>query len=220
MTATIEQLLLLPSEPADVGHGLALLIWRIDPPTDRWIHVRINGDHHTSERAEVGELWLHLDRRVAADVLVVVTDSPDPPAVDPAPVQLLRNPAMPVDTQITIAIDGEPLQSEPLWSPTDHRMGFGGQFGDSDFGRDGATAPGHGLAGLGVGPHGFGDQLYRYTPDPGTLAPGEHELGITLTTPDGRMLAETAPVAVAVDQPIGQPRDLRIDPDWTLRFTA
>jgi hypothetical protein len=187
---------------------------------------------HPEQRA----LWLLLNRSRAhrIELLAVSADDADalwrphpellrgwsPGFVTQAGARVLRDEALPVDARLRVHVDGAIEAEEPLWPADAHRAGFGALFGQGAFGFDDATAPGLGspTSALGVGPLGIDSTSWQWRRD--DLAAGAHLL--ELTAVDARGAAVASPLALPeahIDALAAPPGELRIDPDFTLRWS-
>lgn len=214
---TIQALHLLPGDPTDVGATLALLTWRVDRPAGWWLRLTVNDEPLAFVPAAWGETWLHLDRRRDLTVQATLTDGPDQAVAETAALRVLRDLDWPPDARVRISRDQQTIHDAPLWSARDSRPGFGGLFGHGGFGRDGATARGIGLSEMGIGPFGLDDNAWTWQPDR-PLDDAVHTIAIT--TADGQPLATHTEPFIADWSAPDPPRDLHMDPDWTLRFSA
>jgi hypothetical protein len=205
--------------------NLALLTWADAVDEGFAVQVYVDGQlHDIVADGRRGECWLWLDRRqvhhvhalrVPAGVACIdhashlpLTDEPFAPH---ASITLLRDEALPVDAAVTITLDGQPVDRQPLWSADDARNGWGGLHGIGSFGHDLATGPGLGLESHGHGPFGSGSHPFHWTSrDLDPLAPGPHTLDITITDAAGRSLASST-LHLTIDPPPPPPRDLSID---------
>lgn len=214
---TIQAMHLLPMEPADVASGLALLIWQVDRPAGWWLRLTVNDEPLATVPAAWGEAWLHLDRRQANTVNAALTDQPDRVFAATPALRALRDLDWPPDARVRVIREGQVIHDAPLWSARDSRPGFGGLFGHGGFGRDGATAPGLGLSELGVGPFGLDDDAWSWQPD---RPDDDADLTLAILTADGRTLATHTASSTPVHSTPEPPREMRLDPDWTLHFST
>lgn len=196
--------------PATDGSGLAQLTWRAAGQGDRVVQVYIDGRLYdaTAEPTDRA-MWLQLDptRGHAVELLAVPSEQRwadhrealgggSSAFTLTAAVAMNRDESWPIDSRVTVHVDGELVHDRPLWASTDHRGGFGGLFGEGPFGRDPATAPGSGLGEFGFGAFGFGGAAWRWR---GRLTSGEHTIETRI---DGQVV-ETQLVNVdAIGEPV------------------
>lgn len=180
----------------------------------------------------IGETWLSLDPFGSQRIDLQAVDAADPDATwtawppsegrpnDRIEVQLLRDKALPIDTQVTFSVDGETIARQPMWGPDDVRGGFGSLFGLGSFGIDAASA-----VGLGVGPLGV-DVLdadssplcFRWSP-PG-LPAGTASVTAAFTDRNGHAVANDSTLDIEVDRLASPPRNLRLASNTTLAWTT
>ncbi len=224
-----EQVLLRHVEP-DVP-GPALLTWRADAG-EHLVQVYVNGRlADVTQRPDQRELWVHLDRAGAARVELIAVDPRDrwrdnasrlagwtPKHVHAAVLRFARDEALPIETRVTIDVDGERHTVEPLWRAADHRGGFGALFGVGEFGRDAATGVGLGLGEFGAGGFGWDGAAWRWRDE--RLSPGEHVIDCRMTDAHGRTVAQLAqPARVVIDAPPVVAGDPAIDDQLHLTWT-
>lgn len=209
---------LLDAAPA--AAGLALLHWQSDDPAGRLVQVYLNGELcEVTDRTDERELWLHLDRSIANRVELIAVDPAerwldyrdrlsafDPRPTTTASLALRRDEALPIDTIVTVEVDGHCADRRPMWGAMDSRGGFGGLFGVGEFGRDEPAGPGIGLGAFGVGSFGADGRAWRWRDD--RLPAGAHEIHATARDATGRVLATmTEPDTFTID-PLPTPATL------------
>jgi len=229
MSATprdFDQVRLHPAEPA--GEPLALLAWARPAIDDRLVQVYVGGElYDVAADPAQREMWLVLDRSRAVTVALAAVaperawspreDLVHADAMRPPTVALVRDEALPIDSRVTVELDGVAIHTSDLWAADDPRGGFGALFGLGEHGRDQAAAPGFGLADLGGGPFGFDHRAWRY--DPGPLPAAPHALRVDVTDERGRAVAALTPIDVDIETPPPPARTFTIDRDFTLRWT-
>lgn len=95
-----------------------------------------------------------------------------------AKVGVIRDESLPVASEIQVRLNGETDAGHRLWRGVDGRAGFGGWFGESDFGIDGGSQPGWGRGDQGLGGFGMDGKAWEWRRD--DLEAGEHELGLNV----------------------------------------
>jgi hypothetical protein len=225
-----------PVVAADGEHqALVHLWWSAPQQGDRIVQVYVDGrladvSVHPSQR----EMWLMLDRSRSHRIELLAVQPGDgsiwaehrerlatwdPPFAGPAAAAVIRDPRLPVDTNVSIAVDGEPAASGPMWPADEHRGGFGALFAEGAFGWDTATAPGLGMGELGMGPLGEDGTAWSWQSD--ELAPGTHELALSAFDRTGQATAN--PVAfedIDIETLPAAAVGVAIDDDFTLSWTA
>jgi len=180
------------------------------------------------------ELWLVVDRTRShrVELLAVAAGDPDalwrprpdllkswyPPIKDRVTAKLLRDEALPIDTQIAVALDGEDVFRSALWPGDTPRSGFGGLLGLGGFGHDAATGLGLGRGELGFGPLGTDATAWRWQSD--RLSPGPHEVTLAANDADGHEVTPPITLPAFTADALPTPaRGLAVQPDFTLDWT-
>ena len=225
-----ELVLLRPLQPD--GEGLAHLMWSAPEQADRLVQVYVDGRlYDVTLQAAQRELWLHLDRAgdtrielLAVEVADAWSDLSDqltgwsPAFQTAASMAIVRDEALPVDSRVTVTVDGQADAGHRLWRGDDSRSGFGAHFGVGQFGHDNTTGPGHGLGEFATAPFGSGGAAWRWRRD--DLTPGQHTLDLHVDDEREQRAAEIdAPVAItiaALPQPAGA---LTINNNFVLHWT-
>lgn len=215
--------------------SLVHLWWRLRPGANDVVQVYVNDElTEVSHDPARPEAWLILDRGRAQriELLALPREDPDswwcpqperltswsPKVCDRTQVRLLRDEAMPIDTQIEVRRNGELVAGGAMWPSDTPRSGFGGLFGVGAFGRDTAAGPGLGRGELGYGP--LGTDAAAWTTAPINLPPGQNQLTIHTTDAAGQEIAPPlSPPPIAADALPQPARDLTISPDFTLAWT-
>ncbi len=216
--------------------ALVHLWWSAPQQGDRLVQVYLDGEliDVTTDPTQ-REMWLMIDRgrphRI--ELLAVPADEPDqlwcrrpdrlaswnPGVQSAATVALVRDEQLPVDTQVTVSVDGEALDRGPMWPADETRSGFGALFGLNGFGHDAITGPGLGRGELGMGPLGTDGTAWRW--QRGDLQTGSHDLLVTGTDAGGQTIADPVSIeGVLIDQLPPPPDTFTINSDFTLAWTA
>ncbi|NBC10754.1 MAG: hypothetical protein GVY24_03345, partial [Planctomycetes bacterium] len=213
----------------------ALLTWPPPPegesPAGALVQVYVDGAlHDATTDPRQRELWLSLDRTQTRRIQLLAVAPGDvsrdlshrlpddePSADDRIAVTLVRDEALPIDTRLTIRIDGHIHHQTPLWPGNVNRNGFGALFGQGGFGRDNAAAPGFALTTFGHGPFGYDTDALRWQSAP--LPAGEHTLRIDAHDALGRAVATPLEQTFTLHPLPAPPRDLRITDDLTLTWS-
>ena len=218
--------------------ALVLVSWLWDTPTPPPHRVQVYVNQtlvDVSDPDGPTERWLILDRQQPQVIELLAIDADDPAAawiarpdrltayggdrVHLPTAAVIRDEAWPIDTRLRLEVDGRPVAAGPLWPDDRARGGFGGLFGIGGFGTDAAAGPGLGQGELGFGPLGHDGTAWRCTPPP--LPPGLHAMSLSAVDADGQPLADPLALpAVATRHPPSPPRDLHLDTDFTLTWTA
>jgi len=213
---------------------LVHLAWRTHAPeTSRLVQVYLNGRlAAVTNEPPRRELWLTCDRTRAQRIELLHVDAEDARREQPerlagwSPafrgefnVAIVRDPSLPIDTRVTLEVDGEPREAAELFPPSEPRPGFGGLFGVGAFGEDDAAGPGLGAPGseLGLGPLGADGSALRF--HLADLAPGEHTAQLLST--DGSGLDASDPLPLDSFTINAMPRSassFEIAPDFTLSW--
>jgi len=200
VTAANDYELVLVHEALRPHAGLALLTWRQAACDDRLTQVYVDGRwYDTTDQPTQRQRWLELDRSIhhRIELLAVApadrwTDFgsrlTDLSSTGRVSVALTRDSALDIDSAVQVYVDGQLVESRPMWTAADPRAGFGGAFGIGEFGRDEITGPGHALGAFGVGPFGSDGQPWRWADD--HLAPGMHEIDVRIIDTHGRIVGE------------------------------
>jgi len=235
-TQSVFDLVLL--RPVDRRDGpdpaLAHLWWVAPEQGERLVQVYVNSVlYDVTLHAEQREMWLGLDRRksLRIELLAVHPDEPrgvwtarpellqswSPPMESEAQLALSRDPSLPIDTQITLQVDGETLEQTPLWSAATPRGGFGALFGEGGFGLDGATGPGLGLGELGFGPLGSDGSAWRWRR--GDIVDGPHALRVEATDRGGRPVALPLEESIELTSLPEPAKQIEVSDDFTLQWS-
>lgn len=226
-----DSVLLRPT--ANPAEGLALLSWRGDAPDATMaVQVYLDGElYDVAVDTNQREMWVRLprSRNVAIELLAVPRgelwqDRSDAleswyPAWSPcASLAIGRDEAFANDVLVVATLDGEDEPPHPLWCAGDSRSGFGGLFGDGEFGYDDATAPGLGLGEFGVGD--FGRDGFAWRWHLRDLTAGDHELALRIESPSGDPLAASDPLTTAIDRPPNAAATFEAASNFTLQWTT
>ncbi|MFW6059380.1 MAG: hypothetical protein ACODAQ_04320 [Phycisphaeraceae bacterium] len=211
--------------------ALVHLWWRCVSPNERLVQVYVDDElYDVTAEPEQREMWLVLDRAEAhrIELLAVPIDQawrPQPemlaswqPRVDDvARLTVLRDETLAVDAQVTVRVDGQPMDQAPLWPSDAHRGGFGGLFGEGGFGIDAATGPGLGVGEFGYGPLGADGTAWRWTHR--RLEAGMHELSLTAIDHAGQPVADGVSRTVQIDRLAEPVSRIEFENDFTLRWS-
>lgn len=227
---------LVLARPVATGAGehgsLAHLWWSAPQQASRLVQVYVDRElTDVSTHPDQREMWLVLDRSAPRRIELLAVPPGDvwaeqPEALggwDPAitgevTLGVLRDEALPVDTRLTVSVDGVDTDHGQVWPPSEHRGGFGGLFGVGGFGHDAATGPGLGRGELGWGPLGTDGRAWRWRG--GDLQTGIHNIDLIPTDRSGQSVAPIAGVPGVVVDRLPEPAStFTIDPDFTLRWT-
>ena len=130
---------------------------------------------------------------------------------------MLRDEGLPIDARGVVSVDGADAVEGRLWDAMDFRSGFGGLFGEGEFGHDAASAPGNGMGEFGVGAMGMDGVAWRWASQ--ALAAGEHVLALRVTDAAGRTIAQVAePRTVMIEKLPGAASGLSVDELFTLHI--
>lgn len=219
---------------ADTAQGphphLVHLWWRAARQREKLVRVFVDGElFATTLDPSQRELWLTLDRGAWHFIQLVVIEAAsvnDPGITPPQPwnpplrshvsVALPRDERLDAEVWIEASINGVVTDRAPLWPADEPRGGFGGTFGYGALGAASATAPGLGRGTLGRGRLGSDASTLawrRRLPEGGATIRFEARGG------DGRLAAEPAEFTANSVTPPPAASQLRIDPDFTLRWT-
>jgi hypothetical protein len=213
--------------------GLVHLWWAAPQQGDRLVQVYVDDRlYDVTPWPDQRELWLVLDRRQAhrIELLGVSIDdergvwSPrlehlrgwSPAVRDVGQLALLRDPTLPVHSQIEVMVDGALMDRAPLWPDDAPRAGFGAVFGEGGFGFDAATGPGLGLGELGRGPLGSDGTAWRWRH--AELATGEHQVAIDAFDETGQPAATTLERTLAIERLPSPPDYVQMDDNFTLSW--
>lgn len=192
--------------PAGEHPRLVHLWWRAPMQGDRLVQVYVDEVlYDVTLNPAVREMILLLDRtrpnRIellavrADDAEVVWRPQPGmlntwmPHVNSSAQVALVRDVALPADTQLVVEIDGGVADHGPMWPATETRSGPG----DED-----ATGLGLGVGGLGAGPLGMDGTAWRWKRD--GLDAGQRALNISAVDHAGRAVADAINLSVMIEQ--------------------
>lgn len=227
----IQHVLLRPIDATDPLHGALFHLWWHAPiQDDRVVQVWVNDGLHTASLDPLQrELWLVFapgqPRRVELR-LVEPADAfvPSPAGMDGAAapadiaiVTLLRDPATPIGSQASVAVDSDGPEQAQLFGANTARIGFGSVFGEGGFGIDAATGPGLGRGALGLGPLGSDGEPWRWRRD--DLADGPHTLTLQLTDSAGRPVAPAQPHDIEIDRIPPVPTRVAVDAGQVLTWS-
>jgi hypothetical protein len=217
-----DRVLLRPLEPD--APGPALLSWQAASLGDRVVQVYVNGElYDVVDDSGETEWWLHLDRASDARIELWAVDPAEAwiarpvETFDVAAAAIRRNPALPIDARIVARVDGRADGGRALWGPRDDRDGFGGHFGEGDFGHDSAALSGFGVGDWGIGSLGLDQPAWRWRRD--DLPAGSHVLEFEAIDSSGRFVAGLAePVPIVIRRLPRPADDPRVDADLTLHW--
>lgn len=213
---------------------LVHLWWRADSLAGHAVQVYLDGTlvatcTDTAQR----EMWLTCDRSVPhriellalplSNVEALHREHPrslttwNPTASTEITARVLRDESLPVDTRLTLSLNGSPIAEAAMWGAMDSRAGFGALFGEGSFGFDDATAPGLACGELGLAPLGFDGEPIGWRVE--RLPPGESVIELSAT--DGRGVPVALPVqhTVRCDPLPPPPREVEISPNFVLSWT-
>ena len=232
-----ELMLARPVVTAGGDHrSLVHLWWKAPLQGDRLVQVYVNGLlTEASQDPDQRDMWLILDRSRPQRIELIAVDVSDPDQVWRAhPERLaswspkvssvvsltaLRDERLPVDTELSVEVDGSAVDQGALWPADAHRGGFGSLFGLGDFGGDAITGPGLGQGELGMGPLGTDATAWAWRRD--DLDIGSHELALSPQDAAGRPVANPPSLeAITIERLPPAATTLTIDPDFTLRWTT
>lgn len=237
-TQDVFELVLARPVIARSGEHLALvhLWWSAPEQGDRLVQVYVDGELvEMSQDPLQRDLWLMCDRgRDHRIELLAVPLSGvdgiwhdrsdllqgwDPAVKSGLSLAVLRDELLPVDTCVSVEVDGQIIDRGPMWPAWESRGGMGALFGLGAFGFDVVTGPGLGVGELGMGPLGTDGTAWRW--DRGDLDLGEHVVGVSVRDGMGRQLMDPVLIeGVVVESLPAAASSLSIDPDFTLRWNA
>ena len=210
--------------------ALIHLWWRAPQQGDRLVQVYVDDELHdvTSDPAQ-RQMWLLLDRAHAhrLELLAVPFDQAwnaqtallngwHPRVHDVARMAVLLDETLPIDTRLTVQVDGEVYDESELWPSNAHRSGFGALFGEGAFGFDAATGPGLGAGELGYGVLGAGGDAWRWRRS--DLATEAHELALTAVDRTGQTAANSETQSVTIDRLAEPAKQLHVSDGFTLNW--
>ncbi|MEM9251008.1 MAG: hypothetical protein AAGB29_01545 [Planctomycetota bacterium] len=180
---------------------------------------------------QADETWLsldpHGDQRI--DLQAVKASPADeawtsrPPSqdrpTDRIDVQMVRETSLPIDTRVSLAVNGVPAASGPMWGPDDVRGGFGSLFGIGSFGADAAAAVGLGLGPLGTDALDIDETPLRFRWAPPDLPLGPTEITASFIDARGREVATDSRIDLVTDRLARSVDGLRLEND-TLVWNA
>lgn len=199
--------------------NLVRVTWQDDNLQDHAAHIYLDGELiHITPNAQDRATWARIERDVPrrVQVLLVPNDDPadlarprperlpqeNPPYQGPPTAIILRSPAAAPHAQAQVTSDsGTTPDFAELWPGRLSRPGFGGVFGEDEFGYDHAVGPGLGRGDLGFGPLGADAHALRYR-DP--LAP-DGQSTLSIAVPPGAPATLNAPT----QRPTQAPTHLR-----------
>lgn len=189
LSEVFEQVLLRSATLPGVLH----LTWIASQQGQRLVQVYVNGAlYDVSMNAGQREMWLHTDglRDVGVELRMVEADEAwmDQSGRPVGELAMLRDEGLPIDARGVVSVDGADAVEGRLWDAMDFRSGFGGLFGEGEFGHDAASAPGMGMGEFGVGAMGMDGVAWRWASQ--ALAAGEHVLALRVTDMTGRTIAQ------------------------------
>ncbi|MHB1156096.1 MAG: hypothetical protein ACYC26_04575 [Phycisphaerales bacterium] len=202
--------------------GLLHLTWIASQQGQRFVQVYVNGElYDVSMNAGQREMWLHTDglSDVSVELRMVEADQAwmDQSGRSVAELALLRDEGLPIDARVVVSVDGTDAAEGRLWDAMNFRSGFGGLFGEGEFGHDAASAPGMGMGELGVGAMGMDGVAWRWTSQ--AMAAGEHVLALRVTDMTGRTIAQAGEARVVeIDANAKPASGLGIDGTFTLHI--
>lgn len=221
-----------PVAAPDLQHGrLVHLLWRAPQQGDRLVQFYLNGQLAGSSLSITQrDAWLVLDpdQHVQIELLAVdpasatvdlVSELAGPaPATQPtSALTVLRDLSLPVDSSLSVAVDGDAPERVPLFAPGDARGGFGAVFGEGGFGYDTSTGPGLGLGELGFGPLGSGGDALRWRSE--NLSAGSHTIDLSLQDQAGLPSAQTTSLQATIDRLPDAPTDVALNENLHLTWT-
>lgn len=216
--------------------ALVHLWWSAPDQGDRLVQVYVDDELvEVSQDPSQRDLWLMCDRsrdhRIellavpVSDADGVWRDRPDllrrwDPAVKSGlSLAVLRDEALPIDTCVSVEVDGQPIDHGPMWPAWEHRGGMGALFGLGAFGFDAVTGPGLGVGELGMGPLGTDGTAWRWARR--DLDIGQHVVGVSVRDGTGREVVDPVLVeGVVVESLPAAASSFSIDPDFTLRWSS
>ncbi|MFA7235871.1 MAG: hypothetical protein WC058_03315 [Phycisphaeraceae bacterium] len=172
--------------------GVLHLTWIAWQQGQRLVQVYVNGVlYDVSMDAGQREMWLHTDGLgdVGVELRMVEADEAwmDQSGRPAAELAMSRDEGLPIDARVVVSVDGADAAEGRLWDAMDFRSGFGGLFGEGEFGHDAAGAPGSGMGEFGVGAMGMDGVAWRWA---GKLARGTHALSLRVEDGSGRTIAQ------------------------------
>ena len=228
-----ELVLARPVDAPDLQHArLIHLMWRAPEQGERLVQVYLNGQLSiTSRSITQRDAWLMLDhdKHTQIELLAVcpsnATDDQSEylagtnPSTQPfAAVRIMRDTAMPIDSCLSIEVEGASVSDQTkLFSPGDPRGGFGAVFGEGGFGYDNATGPGLGAGELGFGPLGSDGSALRWRSD--ALTQGPHRIDLSLQAAAGLPVAQTTSIDLMIDRLPDPPSGVVLTDELTLTWT-
>lgn len=208
-----ERVLARPVAAPDMQHGqLVHLLWRAPEQGERLVQFYLNGQLAGSSLSITQrDVWLVIDHDQHIEVELLAVDPTSAtvdlaseltgltPATQPtAAIAVLRDLSLPVDTTLTVSVDGGPSERLPLFSPGDTRGGFGAVFGEGGFGYDTSTGPGLGQGELGYGPLGSGGDALRWRDEAQSMGP--HAVDLSLEDQAGLAVAQRTSQPITIDR--------------------
>ena len=127
------------------------LSWIASQQGERLVRVYVNDElYDVSIDSAQREMWLYADLVRLVRVELVMVEVKDAwtdiveqlggwtPAInESAEMAMVRDEAMPIDARVVVSVDGVDKAEGRLWSAMDSRSGFGGLFGEGEFGQIG-----------------------------------------------------------------------------------
>ena len=235
--SVFEHVLARPATTAEGEHEAFVHLWWSSPQQgERLVQVYVDGQlYDVSQETSQREMWLTLDRsqQHQIELLAVAADDADglwrshadlltgwSPTVHPvASLSVVRDERLPVDTDVTVMVNGEAMDRGPLWPTTAHRGGFGALFGVGGFGYDALTGPGLGEGQLGMGPLGSDGTAWRWQRS--DLAAGDYSITVRACDDSGQSVVESeVELTVSTDRLAWGATSVSITEDFTLQWSA